>query len=66
MFTKFAHRFGALFAPLHNPDHDHVRDAFLASSTDLADLERRMKLYDDDHEYPFHVHSNVTPRDWTA
>ncbi|MDR7006226.1 DUF3563 family protein [Paraburkholderia strydomiana] len=66
MFTKFAHRFGALFAPLHNPDHDDVRDAFLASSTDLADLERRMKRYDDDHEYRVHVHASVTPRDRTS
>jgi len=64
MFAEFAHRFGALFT--HSHDHDQDREAFLASSTDLADLERRMKRYDGDSSYPFHVHSSVAPRDWTA
>jgi len=61
MFNALAHRLGALFTSSRDSD----RDAWLASSTDLADLERRMRLLDDDR-YPFHVHSNFAPRDWTA
>jgi hypothetical protein len=59
MFTELAHRLGSFFTPPHDPE----RDAYLASSTDLADLERRMKHYDAESAYPFHVHSSVAPRD---
>jgi hypothetical protein len=61
MFNALAHRLGAFFSASHDSD----RDAWLASSTDLADLERRMRQFDDDR-YPFHVHSNLAPRDWIA
>lgn len=66
MFTELAHRVGAFFTHSYSYGRDQDRDAFLASSTDLADLERRMRRYDDDSSYPFHVHSSVAPRDWTA
>jgi len=63
MLTRLAHRLGTLFMPSRNRERE--RDAFLASSTDLADLERRMRLLDDGC-HPFHVHSSVMPRDWIA
>jgi hypothetical protein len=66
MFTELAHRLGSFFSYSHAHDYNHERDEYLASSTDLAELERRMKHYDDDSRYPFHVHSSVTPRDWIA
>ncbi|SIT50533.1 conserved hypothetical protein [Paraburkholderia piptadeniae] len=61
MLTQLVHRLGTLFMLSRNRE----RDAFLASSTDVADLERRMRLLDDGG-HPFHVHSSVMPRDWIA
>jgi hypothetical protein len=61
MLTELAHRLGTLFTETR----DRERDAYLASSTDLAELERRMRHLDDGG-YPFHVHSSVMPRDWIA
>ncbi|MEM5386288.1 DUF3563 family protein [Paraburkholderia phymatum] len=61
MLTRLAHRLGALFT--HTRERE--RNAFLASSTDLADLERRMRRLDDGG-HPFHVHSSMMPRDWIA
>lgn len=61
MFNELTRRLGALFTS----SHESEREAYLASSTDLADLERRMRSLDDGG-YPFHVHSNLMPRDWIA
>ncbi|MEM5436073.1 DUF3563 family protein [Paraburkholderia diazotrophica] len=61
MLTQLAHRLRTLLT--HSRERE--RNAFLASSTDLADLERRMRLLDDG-SHPFHVHSSVMPRDWIA
>jgi hypothetical protein len=44
----------ALFSYLFRPrkDEDETRDDYLKSSTDLADLERRMRQVDEaDHSY---------------
>lgn len=61
MFNQLAHRLGTLFTS----SRESEREAWLASSTDLADLERRQRmLYDS--SYPFHVHSSLAPRDWIA
>ncbi|CAD6554554.1 hypothetical protein LMG24235_05479 [Paraburkholderia sabiae] len=61
MFSEIARRFGTLLT--HSRESE--REAWLASSTDLADLERRMRMTDEP-DYPFHVHSSVMPRDWIA
>ncbi|MBN3764951.1 DUF3563 family protein [Burkholderia sp. Ac-20365] len=61
MFNQIAHRLGTIFTA----SRESERDAYLASSTDLADLERRQRMLDDTR-YPFHVNSNLSPRDWIA
>jgi hypothetical protein len=61
MFSEIARRFGTLLT--HSRESE--REAWLASSPDLAELERRMRTVDD-ADYPFHVHSSVMPRDWIA
>jgi hypothetical protein len=58
MFAALSGMLGSLFSPFHYNE----REDYLASSTDLVDLERRMRHLDNDG-YPFSLHSNVTPRD---
>jgi hypothetical protein len=58
MFAALSERLGSLFFSFH---HDE-REAYLASSTDLVDLERRMRHLDS-AGYPFSLHSSVMPRD---
>lgn len=58
MFAAFSHALGSLFSPSHYDD----REDYLASSTDLVDLERRMRHLDSSG-YPFSLHSYVRPRD---
>ncbi len=60
MFEQLAHRLGSLFS-----SHEKENEQWLASSADLAELERRQRMLDD-NSYPFHVHSSVMPRDWIA
>jgi hypothetical protein len=60
MFEQLAHRLGSLFS-----SHEKEHEEWLASSADLAELERRQRMLDD-NSYPFHVHSSVMPRDWIA
>ncbi|MBP0592575.1 DUF3563 family protein [Paraburkholderia sp. LEh10] len=62
MLNELAQRLDSLFMS----SRDREREDYLASATDLADLERRMRNLDDDSGYPFHVHSSVKPRDWIA
>jgi hypothetical protein len=61
MFNQLTHRLGTLFTS----SRESEREAWLASSTDLADLERRQRMLDDT-SYPFHMHSSLAPRDWIA
>jgi hypothetical protein len=58
MFAAFLEKLGSLFAPSHYDKHG----PYLASSSDLVDLERRM-LHLDSGDYPFSLHSSVIPRD---
>jgi hypothetical protein len=51
-----------MLGPLFPPSHYEERDDYLASSTDLVDLERRIRHLDSGG-YPFSLHSYVTPRD---
>ena len=52
MFDRLSKSFGNLFSA--RSAHD-ARDAYLASSTDLADLERRMRqVEEEDHAYSMH------------
>ena len=74
MFAALFEKLGALFSPSrqdeHNgysaslfpPSHFEQREAYLASSSDLVDLERRMRHLDRG-SYPFSLHSSVMPRD---
>ena len=74
MFAALFEKLGALFSPsrhderhayptsLFPPSHFEQREAYLASSSDLVDLERRMRHLDRG-VYPFNLHSSVMPRD---
>jgi hypothetical protein len=44
------------------PSHYDEREAYLASSSDLVDLERRMRHLDS-AGYAFSLHSSAMPRD---
>lgn len=58
MFAYLANKISSLFAGDPNRDCD----AFLASSVDLADLERRMRLIETD-DNSFRLHTNLRSRD---
>jgi Protein of unknown function (DUF3563) len=58
MFAALSEKLGSLFLPSHYDE----REEYLASSTDLVDLERRMRHLDSGG-YPFSLHSSVAPRD---
>jgi hypothetical protein len=58
MLIEFLNRLGSLFARAS----DRERDAYLESSTDLADLERRMRQFDRS-EYQFDLHSRIDSRE---
>ena len=74
MFAALFDILGALFSPsrhaernsdlasLFPPSHFEQREAYLASSSDLVDLERRMRHLDRS-VYPFSLHSSVMSRD---
>jgi hypothetical protein len=74
MFAALFKKLGALFSPsrrderhaypasLFPPSHFEQREAYLASSSDLVDLERRMRHLDGGF-YPFSLHSSAMPRD---
>ena len=74
MFAALFEKLAALFLPsrhdernaylasLFPPSHFEQREAYLASSSDLVDLERRMRHLDRG-VYPFSLHSSVMPRD---
>ena len=74
MFAALFEKLGALFslsrhdernaysASWFPPAHFEQREAYLASSSDLVDLERRMRHLDRG-VYPFRLHSSVMPRD---
>jgi hypothetical protein len=74
MFATFFEKLGALFSPsrqderhsypasLFEPSHFEQREAYLASSSDLVDLERRMRHLDRGF-YPFSLHPSVMPRE---
>ena len=74
MFAALFEKLGALFSPsrhderngylasLFPPSHFEQREAYLASSSDLVDLERRMRHLDRS-VYPFSLHSSVMSRD---
>ena len=58
MFAAFSERLASLFSPSHYDE----REEYLASSSDLVDLERRMRHLDKG-DYPFSQHSSLSPRD---
>jgi hypothetical protein len=58
MFAALAEKLGSLFASTHYDE----REEYLASSSDLGDLERRMRHLDSG-DYPFSLHSSAIPRD---
>ncbi len=58
MFAAFSEKLGSFFSPTLYDE----REEYLASSTDLVDLERRMRHLDSGG-YPFSLHSSVMPRD---
>ncbi|MFM0133121.1 DUF3563 family protein [Paraburkholderia sediminicola] len=58
MFAALFEKLGALFSSSHYDE----REAYLASSSDLEDLERRIRHLDS-CGYPFSLHSSVAPRD---
>jgi hypothetical protein len=58
MFAALSKKLGSLFPPSHYDE----REEYLASSSDLVDLERRMRHLDSGG-YPFSPHSSVVPRD---
>ena len=63
MFSALFEMLGSLFT---RSTYDE-REEYLASSTDLVDLEGRMRHLDSGG-YPFSLHSSVAPRDnelWT-
>ena len=58
MFAALSKKLGSLFPPSHYDE----REEYLASSSDLVDLERRMRHLDSGG-YPFSPHSSVVPHD---
>jgi hypothetical protein len=62
MFADLSTRLGTMFAPFHH--HDRERDAYLAASSDLVDLERRMRQCDHGG-YPISGYSNGVQHAWT-
>jgi Protein of unknown function (DUF3563) len=58
MFAAFSEKLHSFFSP----SHDDEREAYLASSSDLVDLERRMRHLDNG-SYPFSMHASVMPRE---
>ncbi|SAL77006.1 hypothetical protein AWB71_05367 [Caballeronia peredens] len=53
MFERFSQSLGSFFS-----DH-HARDEYLSSSSDLAELERRMREVEtQDHMYNMHFYSS--------
>ena len=58
MFAAFSEKLHSFFSPSHYDE----REAYLASSSNLVDLERRMRHLDRG-VYPFRLHSSVMPRD---
>lgn len=62
MFAHISNRLGTLFSPFHHRDRE--RDAYLAASSDLVDLERRMRQCDHGG-YPFSPYSNGVQHDST-
>jgi hypothetical protein len=53
MFARLSDALGHLFSFSSNGDQSH--DEYFASSSDLADLERRMRRIDEqDHAYGMH------------
>ncbi|MGA7779468.1 MAG: DUF3563 family protein [Paraburkholderia sp.] len=61
MFANLAKKFSALFVVTEEQE----REAYLASSIDFADLERRMSILETDH-HPFTLYSAGAPHDWRA
>jgi hypothetical protein len=59
MFATLASKLEAFFTAAENDR----RDTWLEDSTDLADLERRMRYYDSNHN-PFAWHTSSGPSDW--
>jgi hypothetical protein len=58
MFAALSEKLGAFFSLSHYDE----REAYLASSSDLVDLERRMRHLDNG-SYPFSLHASVMPRE---
>ena len=58
MFAALSKQLGSLFSPSHSDE----RAEYLASSSDLEDLERRMRHLDRGGN-PFSLHSSAMPRD---
>lgn len=58
MFAALSEKLASFFEPSRYDE----REEYLASSTDLGDLERRMRHLDSD-DYPFSLHSGATRRD---
>lgn len=61
MFATLASKLEALFTAAEN----ERRDTYIEASTDLADLERRMRYYESSHT-PFGWHASSSPADWQA
>ncbi|WP_027797443.1 DUF3563 family protein [Paraburkholderia acidipaludis] len=59
MFATLASKLEAFLTTAEN----RHRDTWLDTSTDLADLERRMRYYDSNHN-PFGWHASSGPADW--
>jgi Protein of unknown function (DUF3563) len=58
MFAALAEKLGSLFAPSHYDD----REEYLAESSDLGDLERRMRHLERG-DYPFSGHLSAIPHE---
>jgi hypothetical protein len=58
MFAALSKKLGSLFPPTHYDE----REAYLASSSDLGELERRMRHLESG-DYSFSQYSSVMPRD---
>jgi hypothetical protein len=58
MFAALSKQLESLFSPSHFDQHE----AYLSSSSDLEDLERRMRHLDRGGN-PFSLHSSAMPRD---
>jgi hypothetical protein len=61
MFATLASKLENLFCAAENEQ----RDTYFEASTDLADLERRMRYYESNHS-PFGWHASSGPTDWHA